>query len=44
MWQALTLAILLALMIGLEDFNLGKQMFSEAGVHVRDVPLDDDTN
>ena len=28
----------------LEDFNLGRQMFSEAGVNVRDVPMDDATN
>ena len=25
----------------LEDFNLGRQMFDEAGVKVRDVPMDD---
>ena len=26
----------------LEDFNLGKQMFSEAGVNVRTVPVDEE--
>ena len=25
----------------LEDFNLGRQMFDESGVKVRDVPVDD---
>ena len=28
----------------LGDFNLGKQMFSEAGVEVRQIPMDDETD